>query len=341
MFLKELSELSGVSGDEGRVRNFIREKLTAWGIDHDCDSLGNLYAYKNGSKGAGKGGELMLAAHMDEVGLMVSSIEKSGHLRFYKVGGIDETVLVSRPVRVGANAVPGVIGAKAVHLQKKAEREKPLEVDNLYIDIGAKDKDDAAKAVTIGDYVSFAAEAAQLGGCFRGKALDNRAGCAALLEILGREFPGSFTAVFTVQEEIGCRGARVAAYRLHPRAALVVETTYAADLPEVKEKDQFTVLGKGPAFTLQDDSLIAHPRVLERLMAVAQEQGIAYQFRRFSGNFTEGGPISRTHEGVPTGVISTPCRYLHGPASLINLDDWQGVVKVADGFIRTVLAKGL
>ncbi len=341
MFLKELSEISGVSGDEGRVRDFIRDKLTAWKIEHACDSLGNLYAYKSGSKKTEKKRELMLAAHMDEVGLMVSSIEKSGHLRFYKVGGIDESFLVSKPVVVGSNAVPGVIGAKAIHLQKKAEREKPLEVDNLYIDIGAKDKDDAARAVKIGDYVTFAAEAAQLGECFRGKALDNRAGCAALLEILQRDFAASFVAVFTVQEEIGGRGARVAAYRLNPKTALVVETTIAADLPEIKEKDQVTALGKGPAFTLQDGSLIAHPRVLERLVAVAQEQGIPYQFRRFAGNFTDGGPISCAHEGVPTGVISTPCRYLHGPASLINLEDWRKVIEVVDEFIRTVMAKGL
>lgn len=339
MFLKELSELPGVSGDEGRVREFIREKLSAWGIEHDCDTLGNLYAFKNGSKGA-EGG-LMLAAHMDEVGLMVSAIEKSGHLRFYKVGGIDEQILVSRPVRIGSNAIPGVIGAKAIHLQKKAEREKPLEVDKLYIDIGARDKDDAAKAVKIGDYVSFAAEAATLGGSFKGKALDNRAGCAALLEILQRDFPGSFVAVFTVQEEIGCRGAKVAAYRLNPRTALVVETTIAADLPEVREKDQVTVLGKGPAFTLQDDSVITHPRVLERLVTVAQERGIPYQFRGYTGNFTDGGAVSRARDGVPTGVISTPCRYLHGPASLICLEDWRNLMEVVDGFIRSVLAKGL
>ncbi|HAP32273.1 MAG TPA: peptidase M42 [Firmicutes bacterium] len=340
MFLKELSELSGVSGNEDMVRDFIRGKLSAWGIHHDCDALGNLYAYK-GDGATGAVGGLMLAAHMDEVGLMVSAIEKCGHLRFYKVGGIDEQFLVSCPVYIGSAGISGVIGAKAVHLQKKEERGKLLEVDKLYIDIGAKDKDDAAKVIKVGDYVSFAARTATFADTFKGKALDNRAGCAALLEILQRDFPGSFTAVFTVQEEIGCRGARAAAYRLNPRMALVVETTIAADLPDVEEKDQVTLLGKGPAFTLQDDSLIAHPRILERLMTVAQEQNISCQFRRFTGSSTDGGAVTQTREGVPAGVISTPCRYLHGPASLLCLADWRNVVEVVDGFINSVLAKGL
>ena len=159
--------------------------------------------------------------------------------------------------------------------------------------------------------------------------------------MLQRDYPGPFTAVFTVQEEIGCRGARVAAYRLNPRMALVLETTLAADLPEVEDKDQVTVLGKGPAFTLQDDSIIAHPRVLERLIAVAQERGIPYQFRRYASNSTDAGAISLAHSGVPAGVISNPCRYLHSPASLLCLDDLQNQVEVVDGFIRSVLAKGL
>lgn len=345
MFLKELSELPGVSGNEGAVRSFIKNKLTSWGIKHDCDALGNLYAYKEGSavrnsNGDGTGG-LMLAAHMDEVGLMVSAVEKSGHLRFYKVGGVDEQTLVSKPVRIGSNGIHGVIGAKAIHLQKKEERGRPLPVEKLYIDIGAKDKEDALKAVKVGDYVSFAAAGGEFRGMFKGKALDNRAGCAALLEVLQREFPKSFTAVFTVQEEIGCRGARVAAYRINPETALVLETTIAADLPEVEEKDYVSVLGKGPALTLQDNSVITHPRVLERLVAVAEERGLSYQFRRYTEKATDAGPISLSRGGVQVGVISTPCRYLHSPASLLCLDDWRKQVEIVDGFIRTVMAKGL
>mgnify|MGYP000854053903 CR=1 FL=1 len=340
MFLKELSERHGVSGDETKVRNFVREKLLEMGIKHFTDSMGNLFALKEGQRKNEDPG-LMITAHMDEVGLMVSSVEKSGHLRFYKVGGIDERSLISKPVRIGKEGIPGVIGSKAIHLQKKGEREKALTVDELYIDIGAKNKEEAEKVVKPGDFVSFDTKAEIWGNVFKGKALDNRAGCAALLELLSRKHDCGFTAVFTVQEEIGMRGAKVAAYRVNPRIALVIETTAAADVAEVKEHDTATVLGKGPAFTLKDDSVITHPRLLERLIEVAEEEKRPYQFRRFLGNFTDAGAISQARGGTMTGVISTPCRYLHSSASLINLDDLRNLVEITGGFIRSVAGKGL
>lgn len=340
MLITALSQIPGVSGDEARVRNFIKEKLSLWGIKHHTDSLGNLYALKEGSKNREETG-LMLCAHMDEVGLMVSAIEKSGHLRFYKVGGIYERYLVSKPVCIGANDVLGVIGAKAVHLQKKEEREKPLDAEKLYIDIGAKNKEDAEKVVKVGDYVSFWSEASSSANIIKGKALDNRAGCAALLEILQRDYPISFTAVFTVQEEIGIRGARVAAYRVNPRIALVIETTGAVDIPEAREQDYATSLGAGPAFTVQDESVIAHPRILERLIEVAESQKKPYQFRRYGGNFTDAGAIAPAGGGVAAGVISTPCRYIHTPASMLFKEDWENLVEIVDAFIRSVHEKGL
>jgi endoglucanase len=340
MFLKELSELHGVSGDETRVRNFIREKLMEMGIKNFTDSMGNLFAVKEGQRGTRDLG-LMISAHMDEVGLMVSSVEKSGHLRFYKVGGIEEKSLVSKPVRIGRDAVHGVIGAKAIHLQKSGERKKALTIDELYIDIGAKNKEEAEKAVKPGDFVSFATEAETWGDIFKGKALDDRAGCAALLELLGKDTACGFTAAFTVQEEVGARGARAAAFRIDPQMALIIETTLAVDVVDIKKHDQSTVLGQGPAFTLQDESVIAHPRLLERLIEVAGETGKPYQFRRYAGNFTDAGAVSRSRGGVMTGVISTPCRYIHTPASLINLGDLNGLIEITEGFIRSVAEKGL
>jgi endoglucanase len=340
MLITELSQIPGVSGDETRVRNFIKEKLALWGIKYYTDSLGNLYALKEGRENKQEKG-LMLSAHMDEVGLMVSSIEKSGHLRFYKVGGINEKALIAKPVRIGANNITGVIGAKAVHLQKKEEREKALEVEKLYIDIGAKSKEDAEKAVKVGDYISFYSEASSSENIVKGKALDNRAGCAALLEILQRDFPFSFTAVFTVQEEVGLRGAGVAAYRVNPRMALVIETTGAVDIPEAREQDYSTSLGAGPAFTVKDESVITHPRILERLIEVAEVQKRPYQFRRYGGSFTDAGAISLSGSGAAAGVISTPCRYIHAPVSLLFLEDWKNLVEITDAFIRSVHEKGL
>ncbi|MDO9533823.1 MAG: M42 family metallopeptidase [Bacillota bacterium] len=340
MLIEELSRIPGVSGDETRVRNFIKEKLSAWGIKNETDSMGNLYAFKEGGKKNEEQG-IMLVAHMDEVGLMVSSIEKSGHLRFYKVGGIYENTLVAKPVRIGPRDVYGVIGAKAIHLQKKDERKKALEVDKLYIDIGAKNREDAEKVVKIGDYATFYSEAVVSGDLLKGKALDDRAGCAALLEILQRDYPFSFTVVFSVQEEVGLRGARVAAYRLNPRVALVLETTGAADLPGVKEQDYSVSLGLGPALTIRDGSAVAHPRVLDRLISVAEEQKRPYQFRSFMGSFTDAGVISLSQSGVATGVISTPCRYIHSPVSLLNMQDWKHLVEITDSFLRSVHEKGL
>jgi putative aminopeptidase FrvX len=339
MYLKELSQISGVSGDEKRVRAFIQEKLSAWGIKNYADSMGNLYAFKEG--GSAKGQSIMLSAHMDEVGLIVSSIEKSGHLRFYLVGGVNQDFLVSKPVKIGSRNISGVIGAKAIHLQKKEERQKALEVEQLYIDIGVKNKEEAEKYVGIGDYITFDTTAQSTGHYFRGKALDDRAGCAALLEILNRDYPFNFSAVFTVQEEVGIRGARVAAYHVKPEVALIIETTQAIDVPGVEEQDYSTTLGLGPAFTLMDNSVITHPKVLERLIEVAERDKRPFQFRRYTGSFTDAGAVSISRDGVLTGVISTPCRYIHTPVSQLCLDDWKHLVEITDGFIRSVNERGL
>ncbi|MGI5875214.1 MAG: M42 family metallopeptidase [Dethiobacteria bacterium] len=339
MYLKELSQISGVSGDERRVRNFIREKLEAWGIKNYVDTMGNLYAFKEG----GTAGEqsLMLSAHMDEVGLMISSIEKNGHLRFYLVGGVNKDFLVSKPVKIGSRGISGVIGAKAIHLQKKEERQKTLEVEQLYIDIGVKNKEEAEKHVKIGDYVTFDTTAESTDHYFRGKALDNRAGCAALLQILKRDYPFNFTAVFTVQEEVGIRGAKVAAYHVKPEIALIIETTLAVDVPGAKEQDHSTSLGSGPAFTLMDNSVITHPKLLERLIEIAEQEKRPYQFRRYTGSFTDAGAVSVSRGGVISGVISTPCRYIHTPVSQLCLDDWRHLVEIVDSFIRSVNIRGL
>ena len=343
MLIKELSNLQGVAGDEKKVRDFLREQLNQQGIEHFTDSMGNLYAIKQGNKKTGREHELMLSAHMDEVGLMIASVEKSGHLRFYTVGGINEWSLVSRPVKIGKDEIPGVIGSKAIHLQKPEERKKSLQIEQLYIDIGAKNKEDAEKKVSIGDYVSFDIQAGYManGNMITGKALDNRAGCAALLELLKRDSPVGYTAVFTVQEEVGLRGARVAAYRIKPEVALVLETTTASDIPEAKEKDYATTIGKGPAFTIRDNSVVSHPRILERLIQTAEKQNRPYQFRQFTGNATDAGMISQSRSGVKAGVISTPCRYIHTPASLLDIRDWEHLVEIADGFVGSVYEKGL
>jgi tetrahedral aminopeptidase len=319
VLLAELSNLSGVSGDEARVRRAIIEQLQGQPLDIAVDRIGNLLVRREGPR---DGPRVMLAAHMDEVGLMVMAVENSGHLKFKAVGGIDARVLVAKRVFVGPRGVPGVIGAKAVHLQKPGERKKPYEEDQLYIDIGAGSREEAEKHVNPGDYVSFDAACVPLGeGRLRGKAFDDRAGCAVLLELLlDRECP-AFDAAFTVQEEVGGRGAIVAAYSLQPARALVLEGTAAADTPGIDPDQSSTILGNGPAISIMDRSVIVDRGMMKELIEAAGSAGVPWQFRRFTGGGTDAGPISLAREGVKAAVVSVPCRYIHSPHSVLQESD--------------------
>ncbi len=337
--LKELSALPGVSGNEHEVRDYIRNVLKEEGLNTKTDAMGNLLVSgrgrEDGNMGSNGRPSLLLAAHMDEVGLMVSGIEKNGMLRFKKVGSIDDRILAARQVLIGKDKIPGIIGGKAIHLQKPEERRKPYQTDNLYIDIGAKDKDEGEKKVRLGDYISFKSSFRQVGDdCLMGKAFDDRAGCAILLELLADKTLPPFQAAFTVQEETGLRGAVIAAHALQPRTALVVETTSASDVPETKDHRQSTVLGAGPAITFMDASVVVDRELSNRLAETATAHHIPYQMRRFTGGGTDGGPIAVSRSGVKTAVISVPCRYIHSPHSIINQKDWENTLHLTRLFIK-------
>ncbi len=343
MFLQDLSGIPGVSGNENEVRKYIRKALPSR-IKADVDYMGNLLVNKdfkgNSSACFRKIPRIMLAAHMDEVGLMISSIEKTGHLRFKKVGGIDDRVLVAKDVLVGKDCVPGVIGAKAVHLQKEEERKRPYEVKSLFIDIGVQGKEEAEKLVQIGDYVSFDSSFKSMGdNCYMGKAFDDRVGCAILLEMLHdhqKELP-PFQAAFTVQEEVGFRGARTAAYALNPEIALVIEGTAASDVPESKDHEHSTTLGEGPAITFMDQSVMVDRELMQRLVNTAEKNEIPFQFRRFTGGFTDAGAISLAREGTRTAVISVPCRYIHSPFSILKESDYRHTLELVRAFLKSFI----
>ncbi|RQD77651.1 MAG: M42 family peptidase [Candidatus Syntrophonatronum acetioxidans] len=331
MLLKELSEASGVSGGEGEVREIIKKAVEPLVDELKTDVLGNLIAFKKGAK---ENPRVMLSAHMDEVGLIVAGFEKSGLISFSKVGGIDDRVLVSKPVLVGEKKIPGVIGAKAIHLQKPEERKKSIKSDELYIDIGAKDKEEAEKKVKLGDYVSYNTRYQEIGVNYaKGKAFDNRVGCSILIEALKRNYSFPLYGVFTVQEEIGMRGAAVTAYSIKPDLALVLEGTTAADVIELKEENYVTTLGKGPALTFMDASVICDKRILETLTGLAEDKGIPVQFRRFTGAYTDAGMISLSREGVRSVVISVPCRYIHNPVNILSLEDVENTLKLVELFL--------
>lgn len=254
--LAELTRIDGISGNEHEVRNYIIQNLEDKFLKHYTDNIGNLIV--KGKTDGSSGLKVMLSAHMDEVGLMVNYITEDGKLKFSPVGGLDSRILAGQHVRVGRDRIPGVIGYKSIHLQDKSERESVIKLKNLYIDIAAKDRENAEEYVKTGDYAAFASEPVFFGESrIKAKALDDRAGCAVLMELLKEVWPFELYACFTVQEEVGLRGALVAANRIKPDIGIVLEGTTCADVPKVKEHEMSTVMGEGPALSFADRTSLA------------------------------------------------------------------------------------
>ncbi|WP_350344933.1 M42 family metallopeptidase [Proteinivorax tanatarense] len=339
MFLKSLSECHGVAGNEVSVSKLIKEHLQDYVDEFQYDYLGNLVAIKGKDK---KGPKIMLAAHMDEVGLMVTSIEPNGLLRFKPVGGLDVRVLVSKPVVIGSKMIKGVIGAKPIHLQQSSERKNALGYSQLYIDIGASSKEEASKVVEIGDYVSFDTQFSKISDCLvKGKAFDDRVGCYILAEILKKDYPFPIYGAFTVQEEVGLRGATVAAYNVQPDLAIVLEGTSASDVPESDKHRFSTTMGKGPALSVMDASIIVDKNLLKEIVKVADDFDIKYQFRQTAVGGNDAGKIKLTRDGIDTFTISMPCRYIHSPVSFLNLNDLESGINLVDKILGKIAQGGV
>lgn len=331
MLLKNLSELNGSSGAEGFVRDFLSQKIKPFVNTIIIDKIGNLIAAK-GSELSGP--KVMISAHMDEVALMIIDITNEGFLKFQPVGGIDARILVSKPVQINASLF-GVIGAKAIHLQKRSERHRALTFEQLYIDIGAKSKEDASGKVKPGDYAYFITKCEPFGeGLYKGKAFDDRVGCAILVELLKRDYDFPLIAAFTVQEEVGLRGAQVAAYQVAPDLAIVIEGTAAADVSDRAEAGWVTELGKGPACSLMDRAALYDPKLIRWVTDVACQKEIPLQFRRGSSGGNDAGPIHVSKGGIPTLVLSVPCRYIHSFVSVISEQDYESCLNLVRELLR-------
>lgn len=316
--IKKLCESFGPSGRENKVRSLIVEELEKLNEKYFIDPLGNVIAAKE-KKDATK---ILVAAHMDEIGLMITFIDDNGFLRFTSIGGLLKNVLPGTKVFF-ENGTVGVIE------QEKIRKSEELDFDKLYIDIGARNREEASNKVKIGDTAVFFAPFNQAENRIIAKSLDNRIGCAVLLEAMKRlssiSLPNEVYFVFTVQEEVGLRGARPVSYHLKPHFGLAVDVTRVGDTPEAEFKTSVS-LGKGPAVKIKDSSVICHPRVTGLMIEVAEKNNIPYQLEVLEKGGTDAGAIHLTGEGIPSGVLSIPCRYIHSPSEMVDLDDVENSV---------------
>jgi tetrahedral aminopeptidase len=337
--LEKLSNACGVTGREEQVRQLLTKYLTPYVNEITVDRLDNVIAVKKGKKDAPK---IMLAAHMDEVGLMVKTISKEGYLQFTKIGGIDDRILPAQKVLVHGKkgALPGIVGSKPPHIQKEDERKKIINYDEMFIDVGAVSRENVAEmGITIGNPVSFDIKYQNLGNdMVAGKAFDNRSGCVVMVEAMKllQKSDCTIYAVGTVQEEVGLRGATTAAFSIEPDVGLALDVTVAGDVPGVKEFDTSVKLGKGPALSVSDSGLITHPKVLQWLMDTAEKEKIAFQLESGLLGSTDAARISLTRSGVPAGVISVPARYIHSPVGMVNLKDLENCAKLAAAAIQNI-----
>ena len=333
--LQQLTEAAGVSGQEKEIRLLIRDLIAEHVDEWHVDAMGNLIARKEGTGDSRL--RVLVDAHMDEVGLMVSDIDNSGMLKFETVGGFDDRALLGKVVQVGLKKQIGVIGAKPIHLLKSNQRNSIVKREAMRIDIGATKKEEARGKVSAGDFATFVTEYEELGQTAIGKAFDDRAGCATLIELLRAEpFPFDLYAAFTVQEEVGLRGAQVAAYGIKPDVAFVLECTPAYDLPNKDDVSPNVSLGKGPAIYVMDRGTIQDPRLVSHIIHTAVTQDIPYQIRQPGGGGTNTAVIQRLHGGVPAATLAVPGRYAHTPVMMINLNDYANLVKLAEATLRSL-----
>ncbi len=329
--LKELSEISGISGDEDRIRSFIKENIYQYADELIEDNYGNLIV----RKGKINKIKILLAAHMDEVGMMITNIEKNGLLRFKTIGLRSQTILAKKVI-VGEKRIPGVIGHKPIHLTQRGETDKVPEIKELFIDIGANSREEVERLIQIGDTATFDTKFRKEGEIIYGKALDNRLGCYILMNLIKMtDIPAYYA--FTVQEEVGLRGARIVAFRVNPDIAIAVDTTGSGEFPEKKDLPEYPVMGRGPALTFADSTILCDRKLLKIFESTAKKYCIPFQYKQPMIGGTDAGVIHITGEGVPSAVISTPARYIHSPISIASMKDIKNGIKLLSLTMEKIL----
>ncbi len=314
--LKDLCLINGISGDEKAVREYIISQIRNY-CDYTVDNLGNLICFRKGKKKSDK--KLMICAHMDEVGFIVTYINDDGTLSFGEVGGIDTSVIIGRQVKIGD--ISGVIGSTAVHNLSKEDRENPPETESLYIDIGANSREEAEKYVHLGASVCFDSEFIEMGDCIKSKAVDDRAGCAMMIKLIQEQPEYDTYFVFNTQEEIGLRGSRTSAFAVQPDFAIVLEATTAGDIDGVSGAKKVCELGKGGVVGFMDRSTVYDKELYRLAFDTAEKCGLPCQTKTMIAGGNDSGAIHLTGRGIRTIAVSVPCRYLHSPSCVINSAD--------------------
>lgn len=332
MDLKTLTEINAPSGHEQAIRRFLLDELKKLGFAPVLDRMGNVVVVKEGTGDAPRK-RVMVSAHMDEVGLIVTSATEDGYLRIAAAGGIDPRVLVSKRVTVGEDKLPGVIGAVPIHLQSAAERKHVLSMDELLVDIGAKNKDEAECKAPMGTYISFDTPYVEYGDGFAcGKAFDDRVGCLSLLRLLQEELPVDLVACFVSEEEVGCRGAKVASFAKSPDKGIAIDVTAWGDTPGTKQPD--IKLGEGIAVKVMDHGSISNPDLREALLAAGAQAGVKTQREVLPFGGTDASAMQTSRGGIPVCTLSIPCRYVHSACEVVDLRDIEGGVKLLNQYFQ-------
>jgi putative aminopeptidase FrvX len=332
--LKELTDAKGIAGNEREVREVMKKYIAPYADELTTDGLGSLIAKKVGKEG---GPKIMVAGHLDEVGFMITQIDDKGFLRFQPVGGWWGQVMLAQRVTIVTRKgdVTGIIGSKPPHVLSAEARKKPIEIKDMFIDIGASSREEAQEwGVRPGDMVVPYFEFTVMNNekMLLAKAWDNRIGCAIAIEVLkqlkGAEHPNVVYGVGNVQEEVGLRGAKTATYKIEPDIGFAVDVGIAGDTPGVTEKEAMSKMGKGPQIVVYDASLVAHKGLRDFVTDTADELGIPYQFESIPGGGTDAGSIHLTHNGVPALAITIATRYIHSHAAMLHRDDFENAVKL-------------
>ncbi len=324
--LEKLCNESGISGDENRVRDIILEEIKPYITSYEIDKLGNLLVFKKGQYKANK--RVLLSAHMDEVGFIVTNITSDGMIKFAPVGGIDKSVVASVRVKIGDNNIYGVVNTPPIHLLDDEEKKKLQSIDSMCIDIGANSKEEVLEYVNLGDSITFDSPFIADGKNVFAKALDDRIGCLVLIDIIKNQTKYDMYYSFVVQEEVGLRGAKVGTYNINPDSAIVVEATTAADTPRCSKENNVCELSGGAVVAFMDKSTIYNREYVKLALEVAKKNNVKIQIKKAVAGGNDSGAIHCSRSGVSTLAVSFPCRYLHSATCLISEEDYQSVFTV-------------